>query len=156
MRRVLFLFILFCNAAHAQQITPDVVNATGGAAVIGTTVVEWNVGESIVASMQANNGVSITSGQLQPTEIITAIRENEWIEVSVYPNPSRNELYIKAPQQVDAIRIYDATGRLIKEEKQINAFSIIDVGAFSAGIYQIVLLDSQRDIIYSQTISKVN
>jgi len=71
-------FMLICSVSQAQQITPSVINATGNSAAILNTTIEWNVGESIISTMQASNGVWIgpfskvsqANSFLKSTEII--------------------------------------------------------------------------------------
>jgi hypothetical protein len=43
------LFFVLSPDASGQEITPSVVHASGGSAVVNEVTVEWNVGESVVA-----------------------------------------------------------------------------------------------------------
>jgi hypothetical protein len=76
MKKIIIPTLFFCGALQAQQITPSVINASGNFTSILNTTLEWNVGESVISTMQASNGVSITNGQLQPAAIIVGIDEN--------------------------------------------------------------------------------
>jgi hypothetical protein len=62
-RAISFMIALMCCVSvQAQNITPSVVNATGGSTTLSATTFEWNVGESIVSTFLSNSGGSITSG----------------------------------------------------------------------------------------------
>ena len=148
--------VLICSVSQAQQITPSVINATGNSAAILNTTIEWNVGESVTSTMQASNGVSITSGQLQPFQTIVGVEEIREEDVVMFPVPAMNELNIAVGEQIDFIRLFDATGRLVIEERPITNPIQLDLSMLSAGVYQVVLYHSNQQKLFSKSISKVN
>jgi hypothetical protein len=156
MKKLFFPLLFFCGALHAQQITPSVINATGSSAVLNNVTVEWNVGESIVSTMQASNGVSITNGQLQPAATTVGINENTIADVVLFPVPTRDELNIVTAVPFFGFHIYDSTGRLVISEKSIFTNKTITLATLSAGIYEVILFNQQEQPIFKRTISKVN
>ncbi len=72
----------------------------------------------------------------------------EITEFTIFPNPARQELYIKTnPQGVlpDSYQIFDATGRLIERKKLFNAR--INVERLSAALYFIQFFDKDGGVL---------
>ncbi len=156
MKKILIPALFFCGALQAQQITPTVINASGNFASILNTTLEWNVGESVISTMQASNGVSITNGQLQPVAIIVGIDENTISDVVLFPVPTRDELNIVSAIPFFGFHIYDSTGRLVVSEKAIFTNKTILLATLSAGIYEVILFNQQEQPTFKRIISKVN
>lgn len=156
MKKILFGLLLLNSAVCAQEISPQVVNTTGGTAAIGNITLEWNVGESVGATFLFNSNGSITSGQLQPLEVTINVEEKEYAQVILYPVPAMRELNISASDNISHIRIYDTTGRLVLLASPNQKQTLIDVSAISTGIYQVILYNSNGQIIFKKSISKAN
>lgn len=58
-------------------------------------------------------------------------------EIKIFPNPTKNELFYKSPNEFQIIIITDALGRNIYSENFTVKESNIDISNFSAGIYVI-------------------
>ena len=56
-------------------------------------------------------------------------------KMQVYPNPTKSMLYLKSPQNVLNIEIYDGTGRKVMESKPNQKDTSINVERLSAGMY---------------------
>lgn len=156
MKKILFGLLLLSGGVCAQEISPQVVNATGNTATIGGITLEWNVGESIGATLLSNSSGSITSGQLQPLDATIRVEEKENAQVVLFPVPALRELTISAEDNIAHVRIYDTTGRLVFLESPNQKQLVVDISAISAGIYQVILYKSTGQIIFNQSISKVN
>lgn len=156
MKKIIIPTLFFCGALHAQQITPSVVNATGGSAVIGNVTIEWNVGESVVAGLQAVDGISITNGQLQPADASVGIDEETMPEVALFPIPTRDEINVVSAVPFFGLHIYDSTGRLVVLERSMCTNKTMTLASLSAGIYEMILFNEQQQPFFKKTISKVN
>jgi hypothetical protein len=58
--------------------------------------------------------------------------------ISVYPNPASHTLQIDVhiPGGAHAaIRLYDLEGRMVFEQRQLNARTILDVSTYAKGVY---------------------
>ena len=123
-----------CSVALAQSITPSVVNSTGGSGTAGAYAIEWNVGESMITTQ--TNGFIVTNGQLQPVDGIISVQElhASW-DVEVYPNPTRDEFVITAPQAgILEATLFDLAGKLIAKQLLMTN-NRMDVRSLSAGSY---------------------
>jgi hypothetical protein len=63
----LLLALCGCLAAHAQSVSPQVINSAGGGGPVGTSGIEvyYNIGEAFYTTLSSNSQV-ITQGFLQP------------------------------------------------------------------------------------------
>lgn len=54
-------------------------------------------------------------------------------DVFIYPNPSRNQLFVNS-NQIESITLIDVNGKIVLQ-KQLNSSESIDITAISAGLY---------------------
>ena len=66
-------------------------------------------------------------------------------EISIFPNPTNNVLYIQAENKLQAVRVFDATGRLVKQFE--NVVETIDLSAFSNGVYTIEIGEKRFKVV---------
>lgn len=156
MFRLLLSLTLLSSISQAQQITPHVINSGGGSALVSGNIVEWNLGETIVSTLPSSSGVGITSGQLQPMDIIIQVEEVATSNVTIFPVPTLNTLNIRAEQNIHQVRVFDSTGRLVIEDHPYQMIFQIDVASLAAGVYQLVLIHSTDHIIFTKSFTKAN
>jgi hypothetical protein len=72
--------------------------------------------------------------------------------IKVYPNPTRDKLYIDAPDAA-AITINDIQGKTLYEQKNTQP---IDMSNFAAGMYIIILTDKDNQRIGIEKVNKIN
>ncbi len=100
---------------------------------------EW--GGILICYKQEENVISVSSTDSCEFEITTSVRELEQKdEIIVYPNPTQNEINIKMrnSEMISEIRLYDLSGVLINQAKEINLHRMpfkIDMSEFNKGIY---------------------
>ncbi len=95
-------------------------------------------------SLTASTGYPINEG----TPILTweylanvSVKKVEEAQISVYPNPVRNTLYIKANgTQVEKVEVIDLLGKSTPVE---NGTEYVDMSAFKAGVYMIRITTAQ-------------
>ena len=56
----------------------------------------------------------------------------------LYPNPTNGVVHISAKESVDAIRVFNISGQLIKEVTNAN---LIDISSQRSGLYMIEIED---------------
>jgi hypothetical protein len=89
---IISLSIAFC--CHSQNITPSIINSSGGFSQQGYYQFEWSIGElALVNEMKNNiNGVVVTNGFLQPYLLYpNSYNPNQQFgaeEIKVFPNPA--------------------------------------------------------------------
>jgi hypothetical protein len=151
----LFLILFSTIIASAQSITPSINNSTGGTATLGNLVVDWNVGESMITTQ--TNGFIVTNGQLQPVDGIISVEElNSSWNISVYPNPTRDEFMIIAPSSgIYEASLFDLAGKFISKQL-LNNTNRIDVRSLTNGSYYLQVRNTASQEFKTITLIKAN
>lgn len=68
------------------------------------------------------------------TETSLAVVEQESVEVNIYPNPVKDILHISSENPIQALSVYDLTGRLLINNPKINNAQL-HVSALAKGAY---------------------
>ncbi len=63
--------------------------------------------------------------------------------VSVYPNPAKNQLTIRAQDNIQSVQLYDVSGRLIRASAEAQSQAYLDLSQESAGIYFVKITTQQ-------------
>lgn len=69
-------------------------------------------------------------------------------KMQIYPNPTRSMLYLKSPQNVLNIEIYDGSGRKVMESKPNQKDASINVERLSAGMYMMKTKTAEGEEVY--------
>lgn len=160
------IYLSFVSKGFSQTITPKIVNSAGNSAALGTTVIDWSVGELALISTFSGSSVVITQGILQPLNAsATGMSYNHLLHsLNVFPNPAAefiNIEYFGSGTGVMAFRISDMQGRALIS----NSFSItkimtleqIDINSLAAGVYILnITLDNYNEGAISFKINKLN
>ena len=150
-----FLTFFIASVATAQSITPSVINSTGGTAIVGNLIVDWNVGESMITTQ--TNGIIVTNGQLQPVDEIISVEElnNSW-NISVYPNPTRDEFVITAPNAgVFEASLFDLAGKFISKQILMST-NRMDVRSLANGSYYLQVRNTASQEFKTISLIKAN
>ncbi len=75
--------------------------------------------------------------------------------ISIHPNPASDYVTIDGLSGGESISMYDATGRIIKEIKPVQASVTIDLDGLSGGLYHIHITGNNGTVV-SQKVVKVN
>lgn len=68
----------------------------------------------------------------------TAINESEVSDITLYPNPANDVVYIanNSGETIESIKISDVTGRILIElNNQLNSTTAIDISTLTSGNY---------------------
>jgi len=82
----------------------------------------------------------------QPTGII---RHLQLADLKVYPNPSEGILFVRlpatgTPSSEYTLQLLDITGRVLRTEQIYTNTHMLDLSAFPAGVYQVVLFAEEQ------------
>ena len=154
---LLFTFLTLCatQVGSAQFITPSVINSTGGTATVGNLIVDWNVGESMISTQ--TNGIIVTNGQLQPVDEIISVEElNTSWNISVYPNPTRDEFVITSPSSgIYEASLFDLAGKFISKQTLMST-NRMDVRSLVNGSYYLQVRNTASQEFKTITLIKTN
>ncbi len=115
----LLLLLLLLPLGIVAQTT---LNASGGSHRFSSGVYEYSIGEMTVISTEVGSDIIVTQGVLQIEDVSLGMEEQSSLiqGLSVYPNPTKNKVYIKPSLGKSgefSMKLYDLLGRLILEKK---------------------------------------
>jgi hypothetical protein len=143
------LFLSMISVCRAQTVMPTVVNSLGNQFTVQATTFEISVGESVITTLQSNNG-TVTQGFLQPTYALpNAVTELEQRKIRIFPNPATDYLYLEGYIQISHYSILSMAGEIIKCDSGKSIF-IEDI---AAGAYILMIWD-KNNISYTHKFIK--
>jgi len=146
MKKITFvLFSLFATLSVSAQ---EVVATQGDFYTNASGNIDFTIGEVIIDT--GTDGTNdLTQGFHQTNWNFLGVDNHEQnFEATVYPNPMGTELYIQTENfEFMSYVLYDATGRIVAENK-LNALQTgIDVSTFAPSSYSLVLQDENQNKI---------
>ena len=136
-----YLFTDYCNARIG------IINSAGALTYSqdfpGNSFVtfgENNVGELFIGDIGSGTIYRITDSSL-------AVADFDKLKYQIYPNPSKNELYIEKSTESYPVEvaIFDVNGKLLLTQKTRNIQrNIIDTSILSSGLYIMNIKDNQE------------
>jgi hypothetical protein len=113
------------------------------------------VGESIITTQ--TNGIIVTNGQLQPVDEIISVEElNTSWNISVYPNPTRDEFVITSPNAgVFEASLFDLAGKFISKQTLMST-NRMDVRSLANGSYYLQVRNIASQEFKTITLIKAN
>jgi hypothetical protein len=78
--------------------------------------------------------------------LCTGLGESTNLEVSIYPNPAKDLIYVTLPvgdYNKTTIELYDATGKLILTENMVSKTTSVSLNNLSIGIYTIRVISNK-------------
>ncbi len=147
---VLTLSTMLSAKGNAQSIVRSVVSSGGKYLFNSTGGLYVNIGELQVNTYTAPNNI-ITQGFVQPFipfPVIVPSQNEPSQEISMFPNPSSNLVYLSASQNMTAtVSIYDTQGRLLVKNENVKLIKstqyTLPVASFMDGIYFINITDEK-------------
>jgi hypothetical protein len=134
----IFLVILtgtvFNTNAKAQEL--NVIAGSGTYTETSGGSVAWTLGEVVTATLVYPNH-AVTQGFHQSDLIVVGIETYNELDISVYPNPTRDFINITSSENA-RMTIYDIQGKLIDNMDVTSTTSQIDVSYLSRGTYTLV------------------
>lgn len=158
-----FTFANFpASIAEYKQHIDDFYNRTDERANLPQFDTPWNeldftYSESHPAYSAATDGGPIGDRNWFPNYISTGVISKKFNEISIYPNPVTNKLYINLGKtiNVDRIALYDITGKIIKSINNIERNEVsMDVNNVLPGMYLIKLFDGNTSVGARKIIKK--
>lgn len=128
-------YLLFCaHNVHGQEL--NVISSSGNYTEGTSHSIAWTVGEVVIetASDPSND---VTQGFHQPDLKVLSVQEYSDLDISVYPNPARNQFNVITSEQTN-LTIYDIQGKEVRSMDIYSSQTSIDVSDLSRGTYTLV------------------
>jgi hypothetical protein len=138
MKKYTYIYILTFFGLSINLTAQNNTVSAGGDAEGSNGSVSFTVGQVVYTSAEGANG-SINQGVQQPydIDIITGI-EHEEIELTLYPNPTLGQFNLSIADSRTSeysIQLFDASGRLILNKKQLLELNFISLESYATGTY---------------------
>ncbi|MBK7427130.1 MAG: T9SS type A sorting domain-containing protein [Saprospiraceae bacterium] len=87
---------------------------------------------------------------------VQKVRIQRKSQISFYPNPFQNELFVKGlDESIESkIVITDMLGRVVFGSNQTAGISMLDVSGMERGMYILQILDNMDQLLHQQLILK--
>jgi len=141
-------FVLFSVLSTLAVSAQEVLSTQGDSYSNASGSIDFTLGEVVIVTGTDGNN-DLTQGFHQTNWNFLGVDNHEQnFEATVYPNPMGTELYIQTENfEFMSYVLYDATGRIVAENK-LNALQTgIDVSTFAPSSYSLVLQDENQNKI---------
>ena len=144
---VLFLFIVL--QINSQTIESFSLDSCGTMVSSGNISMVFSVGEVVYQERNLNE-IHISEGFINGDSFQRNNLENQEILVKVYPNPTKNILFIESEVIFDAVFITNYYGNVLLQTNLIN--NQISIGGLKKGVYYLKL--EKNGVIMTRKIIK--
>lgn len=150
---ILLFVLLFARTIEAQNLSPTVVNSSGGVISNSSNSLEWSLGELAVSTLTGPTNL-LTQGFLQPeTGIVPTHDIFDESRFLAFPNPVRDKLSLQTDiSEIATVQVHDVSGRLVL---QTGFQPSIDLSNLNSGTYIVLLFNKQNISLHSFKISKI-
>lgn len=136
MRTILLVIMIlgFTSLNNAQTIEKSSIDSGGASALFGGIEILYTLGEVNVQELNAG-GIYVSEGFVNDAfEEGLSVAQNDPLEhqVSVYPNPVSEVIYVKSNFEFETAELYDTLGKIYINT---TTTSKINVGALATGVY---------------------
>jgi Secretion system C-terminal sorting domain len=131
---VSFCSLFLGNETFAQEL--NVISAGGNYTEGASFSMSWTIGEAIIFTGSSGNN-DVTQGFHQPELRVLGIEEYQELDISVYPNPARENINIVTSEQTK-MTIYDIQGKIVETLDIYSSLTSVDVSNLSRGTYTLV------------------
>ena len=145
MIRALLIFISVWASSNlfAQKIIRSSIGTIGSSYKGGFSMVSGNpISSPVIQNRKSSSGISIQS---RPFIHLTPSYSGPKIEITIYPNPSSDFVFVKTTAEYTSIKVTDVSGRLCYEGIEPK----LSLGHLMSGVYTIEISLSNNGT-YSQ------
>lgn len=148
---LLLISFLFLFKSYGQAtLTRSVVASTGSSVQVGTTLVQFTVGEVATLTLQSA-GVMLTQGFQQPELVASNFVPNAVGNMRVYPNPAVGKTKVDFDLLTDGkviINLVNNAGQIVHSSSVTSLAGkieyVIPLNGLASGMYHVVLYVNYR------------
>jgi photosystem II stability/assembly factor-like uncharacterized protein len=86
---------------------------------------------------------SLTDTGSNPNTFVTPIRKQDQLQAVIYPNPAQSVIQVESPYKIDALELYDITGKTLWSGQETQ----IPVSDLPAGVYYLKLFSGEKSLV---------
>jgi hypothetical protein len=165
MKKPLYLLFLFLTSfqVQAQNLSPTIINSTGGSGTINGIVYDYSFGEMTMIQTFSTPNLIVTQGLLQTKTDTSATGINnhqlQALVITVFPNPAQQTVCFESDYQSPGklqYELIDVAGKTIIG-KELNSVTgkikeTINVSDLPAGVYLLKVTMTHNKEIFTQTL----
>lgn len=154
-KKILIGACLIVTQINAQES----VLTSGGNASSGSGNVSYSVGQPFYTTINGTTA-SLSQGVEQPFEIQTVLGADNFnisLELSVYPNPTTDFIYLKVKEssfESLQYQLFDLNGRIIENNKVSDFSTIIQMDKYPSAVYLLKVIDNNKEVKTFKIIKK--
>ncbi len=137
--------VLFVGTLHAQTLMRSSINTTGST---HSTKIRQTVGQPI-SSVPSSH---FYYGYQSP--ILLSVSNAQAESIIVYPNPVKTSLHIQSPTNSYSFRLFNSSGKLVKQGILAHKNSQIELVSLAAGFYTLLILNDDEKVAYQMKLIK--
>lgn len=128
---IILIFVTASSDLFAQKIIRSSIGSIGSSYQGGISIVSGSpVSSSVIQNRNSSDGIAV---QTRPFIHLRPSYGVSKIEVSIYPNPSTDVVFVKTTVEYTSIKVTDISGRLCFE----GAEPKLSLGHLMSGVYTI-------------------
>jgi hypothetical protein len=101
---------------------------------------EWVGDPNRTATISADVELPMDTWGVKPGISVPVVKENEF---AVYPNPASDYINIVSGSQINSLRVFDLSGRLVFSQKYNATQVVVNVNDFTTGLYIMQIATSE-------------
>ena len=153
------LFLIGAYLAITQINAQESIVSSGGNSLGSNGNISYSIGQLFYKTV---NGATayLSPGVEQPFEIQTVLGQDNFnvnLELSVYPNPTTDIIYLKIKESsFESIQyqLFDINGRLVENNRVFENSTIIQMGKYPEAIYLLKVLENNKEVKTFKIIKK--
>jgi hypothetical protein len=127
------------NNANFGADSQFTIKHASGSAFISTTA-SWNAATNTVTGITLNSFDYVLIDL--ESSVTSGLDKSTADKLKIYPNPTKDKLYISQLNEKSRIEIYNLQGNLILQQNEIIQDSSIDVSDFQKGVYIVKIISN--------------
>lgn len=154
------LFLIGACLALSQVNAQESVLSSGGNSSGSSGNVSYSVGQIFYKTVNGTTAY-LSQGVEQPFEIQVVLGSDNFnisLELSVYPNPTTDLIYLKVKEssfESLQYQLFDMNGRFIENSKIHENLTIIQIDNYPEAIYLLKVIDKGKEVKTFKVIKKL-
>ena len=152
--KILILSILVSMMSSLGAIAQEVIGTAGNSKTIGTTNVNFTIGEPIISTGSVG-AFNVTQGFQQAYVLVNSVEEkkmNPNLSISIYPNPTSDIVHI-LPQNfkegVFSAQLFSMDGKVLRNESFEKEGLEMSVSNLQSGNYILIITNPEENYYHN-------
>lgn len=169
-KKIIYVFIAAFSAVPISSFSQQGTSVCSNMATLNGLKFNYTIGEMTLVSTQKNANLIVTQGLLQPGDLTKETSEppantnlSRYNDMKVYPNPSKNILFVEFIENTDteiSYQLLDAAGKTLLSKTYVHkagpANISLNMENYAAGNYYLTIMKSNTQEKFFYKLQKIN